>query len=173
MVFSSIALRLIGGLPHAFHYERRYWVHAAVVVILLQATVQNFWGFLGYRDAEWTLARFAGALAIPGAFYFIASATIPDEPARIESWKEHYFDRRVRLYSGIIFWMCLTAINDAVLLDMPLKHPARAIQLAVVAVGLSGLASARPIVHQILVGLMLIVSAMSAFILMLPAATAR
>ena len=166
-------MRLIGGLPHAFHHERRYWVHAAVVVILLQAIVQNFWGFLGYRDAEWTLVRFAGALAIPGTFQFIAVAAIPDDPARIGSWEEHYFNRRVRLYSGLVCWGCLIAINDSVLLDMSLLHPARAIQLAVVAVGLSGLASARPVVHQLLVGLMLIASAMSAFILMLPGATAR
>jgi hypothetical protein len=128
------------------------------VVLILLGTVQNFWVFLGYQHIEWTFARFIGLLAVPGTLYFIASMLIPDNPSIIESWKKHYFERRVQLFSGIIGWMLLALVNTTFTLGMPLTDPARGVQLGLFAVGVCGLSSARPLVHQILVGVILVLA---------------
>ena len=152
LLFSATALRLIGGLPHIFRREARYNVHAALVVLILFGTVQNFWVVLSYQNIEWTFPRFIRLLAVPGTLYFIASTLVPDDPNIIESWKKYYFEKRVQLYSGIMGWMLLAFVNTTFTLGMPLAHPARGVQLGLFAVGVCGLSSARPLVHQILIG---------------------
>lgn len=166
LIFSATALRLVGGLPHAFRTGRRYSVHAAFVILVLFGTVQNFWAFLGYQVVEWTFARFIGMLAIPGMLYFVASMLIPDDPSLIECWKNHYFQRRAQLFSGITGWGVLTLLNTTFILGMPLAHPARVVQLGLLSVGVCGLSSARPMVHKILIGVMLILALAFPFIVM-------
>jgi hypothetical protein len=152
LLFSTTALRLVGGLPHAFRRGRVYWVHSAFVVVLLCATVQNFWTFLVYRDLEWTFVRFLGMLAIPGNLYFIASMLIPDEASVVESWKKHYFQRRVQAFSGILAWGLLSFWATTFLAGMPFTHPVRGVQAGLLMMGICGLSSARPIVHELLAG---------------------
>ena len=158
LLFSAIALRLVGGLSHVFHRERRYGVHAAFVVMVLFATVQNFWVLLSYQDVEWTFVRFIGLLAVPGTLYFIASILVPDNPSSIESWREYYFEKRIGFYSGIIGWMLMAFVNTTFTLGMPLASPARLVQLGVLVVGVCGLSSAHPLVHQALAGLMFVMA---------------
>jgi hypothetical protein len=131
---------------------------------MLLAILLNFWAFLSYRDAEWSLVRFVGVLAIPGALYFIAAMLVPDDPRLIESWRTHYFDKRVPYFSGIVAWGLLAAFNTTLVLGLDLTHPSRATQLAIVTVGVCGLASTRPIVHQSLVVLGFLGVAMGALI---------
>jgi len=158
LIFSATALRLVGGLSHAFRRGHQYGVHAAFVVLVLFGTVLNFWAFLGYRDVEWTVVRFIAMLAIPGTLYFVASMLIPDDPILVESWKDHYFQRRMQLFSGIAAWGGITLVNTTFILGQPVAHPARAVQLGLLFVGIVGLSSARPMVHKILVGVMLILA---------------
>lgn len=119
---------------------------------MLCGTVLNFWSFLAYRDVEWTFARFVGMLAIPGTMYFITAMLIPDDSNGVESWQEHYFRRRLQLFSGILGWGVLTFFNTTVVLGMPLTHPTRAVQLGMMMIGISGLSSARPVVHKVIAG---------------------
>ena len=153
MLFSVTALRLVGSLPHVFRRERRYGVHAATVVLLIFGTVLNFWTFLGYRGIEWTFARFLGLLAVPGTLYFMASMLVPDDPNLIESWKEHYYHRRVHYYSGMIGWSVIANVNTTFILGLPLTHPIRGVLLGLLAMGVCGLSSERTIVHKIIVGI--------------------
>lgn len=168
LIFSATALRLVGGLPYAFSKGRHYSVHAGWLVLTLFGVVLNFWAFLGYREIEWTFARFIGMLAIPGVLYFIASMLIPDDTALIECWESHYFQRRVQLFSGITGWGVLTFVNTTFIMGMPLMHPARAVQLGLVTVGIFGLSSARSGIHKTLLGIMLILAFVFSFIVMRP-----
>jgi hypothetical protein len=156
LLFSASALRLIGGLPHVFSRERRYGVHAAAVVIILSATVQNFWVLLSYRNVEWTFLRFIGLLAVPGTVYFIASTIIPDDPGLIESWEKHYFEKRIQLFSGFAVWGVLSILVTTFVLGLPLAAPARGVQLGMIVMGVCGIISARPMVHKFIIGLAVI-----------------
>lgn len=152
LLFSVTALRLVGALPYVFQRERVYGVHAAVVVLLIFGTVFNFWTFLGYRDIEWTFSKFLGLLAIPATLYFMASMIVPDDPHIIESWKEHYYHRRVHYYSGQVGWMVIAIINTTLILELPLTHPIRGITLGVLICGVCALSSKHEIVHKAVVG---------------------
>ena len=156
LLFSATALRLIGGLSHVFSRQRRYGVHAAAVVIILCATVQNFWAVLSYRDLEWTFIRFIGLLAVPGTVYFVASTLIPDNPGLIESWERHYFEKRIQYFSGLVGWSLLSFLNTTYTLGMPLATPVRGVQLGMLVMGVCGLISARPLVHKFIIGLAMI-----------------
>ena len=152
LLFSVTALRLVGALPYVFRRERVYWVHAAVVVLLIFATVFNFWTFLAYQNIEWTFSKFLGLLAIPATLYFMASMIVPDDPHIIESWKEHYYHRRVHYYSGQVGWMVFAIINTTFILDLPITHPMRGLQVGLLVMGLCALSSKREIVHKAVVG---------------------
>ena len=143
LLFSVTALRLVGALPYVFQRERVYGVHAAVVVLLIFGTVFNFWTFLGL-------------LAIPATLYFMASMIVPDDPHIIESWKEHYYHRRVHYYSGQVGWMVISIINTTLILELPLTHPIRGITLGVLICGVCALSSKHEIVHKAVVGCSLI-----------------
>ena len=173
LLFSALALRLIGGLRFVFNPERRYWVHAAVVVIVLLATTINFWAYLGNREVEWTLLRFLAVLGVPGTLYFLASTLVPDDPALVASWETYYFEKRIPIYASVVLWGCLSAANNTFLLQMPATHPGRAVQLSIVAIGAWGLLFARPLAHKLLVGLMMLACALAVPILMQPGATAQ
>ena len=166
LLFSATALRLIGGLPHAFSKARRYWVHAAAVVLLLFGIVLNFWSVLQFREVDWNLFRFVVLLAIPGILYFIACSAIPDNPAEIESWENLYYAKRKQLYSGVLAWGLALGLNNSILLDLSLFHPVRVVQLGLVILGASGLASARPSVHRTLIFVATAVAALSAVIIL-------
>ena len=170
LIFSATALRLVGGLSHTFRKGHRYTVHAGFVVLILFGTVLNFWSFLSYRGVDWTFARFIAMLAIPGTLYFVASTLIPDDPSLIERWKDHYFQRRIQLFSGIAGWGALTLANTTFILDHPFDHPARSVQLGLLFVGICGLGSARPVVHKVLVGVMLLLAMVFPLIVMQPEA---
>jgi len=152
LLFSVTALRLVGGLPYVFRRDSMYGVHATVVVALIFGTVFNFWTFLGYRDTEWTFIKFLGLLATPATLYFMASMLVPDHPELVESWKKHYYHRRVQYFSGHIVWMVIAIINTTFILDLPLTHPMRGVQVTLLVVGLCALSSEREIVHKAMVG---------------------
>ena len=156
LLFSATALRLVGSLSFVFHRERRYGIHATVVILLLFGTVINFWTFLGYRDIEWNLARFFSLLAIPATLYFMASMLVPDNPDLIVSWKEHYYHRRVQYFAGQVVWMLVAIINTTFILGLPIAHPIRGVQLVMLITGVCCLSSEREIVHKTVIGFMII-----------------
>ena len=156
LLFSVTALRLIGALPYVLRRDRMYGLHATVLVLLIFGIVFNFWTFLGYQNIEWTFIKFLGLLAIPATLYFMASMLVPDHPELVESWKEHYYHRRVQYFSGHIGWMVIASINTTFILDLPLTHPLRGIVLGNLIGGVCCLSSKREIVQKAGVGISVI-----------------
>jgi hypothetical protein len=151
VLFAATALRLIDGLPHATARAHRYWVHCAYIVLILAGTVLNFWNLLQFRNAEWRLPEFVLVLGTPGVLYFLASTLVPTNPEAVSSWKDFYYAKRLRFFYGVVAWGLASALNTTAMLDMPAVHPQRGAQLALLILGVVGVSSARPSVHQGLV----------------------
>ena len=164
LIVSATAMRLVGGLPHAFDAGRRYWVHLGIVGVQLVATLGVFWVFWSYRDIEWNLGRFALALSGPSLIYFCACTLIPENPESVASWREHYYAVRVRYFGACIAWAVFAAAATTAIVQMPWTHPARVAQTTVLVAGVVGCASASPRVHA---GLVLAMSGIAVLMLVL------
>lgn len=147
LVLSFAAMRLIGGLPHAFAAGRRYWVHATLVSGQLFGTAVVFWALWSFRDVAWTFPRFVLTLASPALVYFGSCTLIPEAPGAVASWRDHYYAVRSRYYGALCAWVVCVSAAGTLLLSMPTTHPVRAFHLAGLAVGALGLGSASPRVH--------------------------
>lgn len=148
LLFSMTALRLVGGLPAALDPDRRYWVHLALLIVLLVSSASGFWTFWSMSGVQWTFPRFALALGMPAVMYFNACALVPADPADVPSWRDYYFGVRTRLFAGVAAWAVVAAFGATVNLGMPIAHPARVVQALVAAIGLAGWSSSRARVHE-------------------------
>lgn len=137
LIFSFSAMRLVGGIPHAVQRGRRYWVHLCFVLWQLLITVFIFWAFWSFRDVSWTFPRFALVLLSPALIYFNACALIPENPESVESWRDYFYAVRQRYFVGVGCWLlAVTTISTVV--GMPLIHPARGAQVALLAIVVIG-----------------------------------
>ena len=151
LVFSFAGLRLVGGLPHAVHVGRRYWIHLSFVCLQLLATVVVFWNFWGFRNVTWIFPTFLLALANTGLLYYTACILIPENPSAVDSWHAYYYSVRKRYFIGVTCWSLVVATIQTVVLHLPLVHPARAGQTSVLVLGLAGATSASERVHAVIV----------------------
>lgn len=150
LVFSFTAARLVAGLPYALKPERRYFVHVLQVGNLLLTVVVTFWAFWSFRNVEWNLARFVSALAGPGLLYFLACTLIPEAPEGVASWRQHFYSVRRSFFTGVAAWTCIIAVNSTISLGIPIWHPVRATQFALLSIAAVGAVSESPKVHAIL-----------------------
>ncbi len=164
LIFSFAVMRLIGGISYAFDRDRIYWVHATHVCYQLLATAISFWIMWSFREIEWTLGGFLLVLAGPGIYYFNATVLIPEAPASIESWRAHYFSVRKRYWGAICVWSLVSTASSSALLGMPLVDPMRTPQVFLFALGIGGMASARPRVHEMLAIALASLTPLGAFI---------
>jgi len=157
LVFTLAAMRLVGGLPHALRSDRRYWVHLCVTLLMLLGSAAVFWTFWSLKDVAWTFPRFLVALAIPATLFYCCAALVPENPEEVSSWRQHYWDVRVRFWGGTLAWITSAALSATVNLGMGLTHPARAFQLFVAATALVGILSDKERVHAgLIVGLAIV-----------------
>ena len=156
LVFSFSGLRLVGGLPHAAQPSRRYWIHLCFVCLQILATVLVFWNFWAFREITWTFPTFLLVLASTGLIYYNACALIPENPSAVESWHAYYYSVRRRYFIGVTCWILATIFVSTLVLQVPLVHPLRAAQAAVLILALSGATSASERVHAIIVLLFLL-----------------
>jgi len=172
LVSSFAAIRLVAGLPHAVASTRRYYVHISHVFLILFATVTLFWGFWSFRDLQWNLFRFISLLAGPGLVYFLACTLIPDEPSSVSSWRHYFYSVRRPYFIGLCLWVLLQIMNTTLLLEMPLLHPFRVVQLLILAMGVVGSASDNPTIQRLIAIGSWVVAAITSFVLFLPGALA-
>jgi hypothetical protein len=173
LVFSFTALRLVSGLPYALDPERRYFVHAFHVFLLLVITPTIFWGFWSFRDGNWNWPLFMSALASPAILYYLACALIPDAPSSVTSWRTHFYRVRRRYFLGFCAWFLVLSVNTTFLLELPVVDPVRATHVLLLAAGIVGAASENPLVQGVIIavlGAMLI--AIGSILLFLPGSLA-
>ena len=154
LMLSFAVLRAVSGLPHAMRYPRRYWVHVSWLSTALATCFVAFWAFWPYREVEWTLFRFMNSLAVPTLLYAYISLLVPPDPSTVESWRDYFFDVRVRAFSIGAVLMTFVAISNQSTLGVPPLHPSQLGNYAYIAIYAVGLASANP---RVQVGLALAV----------------
>jgi hypothetical protein len=165
LLYSVAALRVLGGIPSALDPARRYSLHVALTFVLLALVLIDFWVFWSFRDVEWTFLGFVFALLNIFMLYYCAAALIPENPETVKSWREHYFTMRRRTYGGLAAYGLAFFVNVSVNLGLALQHRSRAVQLTFFAVGVAGMASARPRVHGLLVLILALMMATASLVL--------
>jgi hypothetical protein len=161
---SALAVgRLLSGFSPALDESRRYWIHVGWIVALLLVCVAQWWGLWRMREVPWTPVRFLCVLAMPGLLFVQASVLVSDEPSRVESFRVHYFNRRIRFFSVALAQAIVVGLSPWVFGLSPWFAPVPVHSIAVALAGLSvaGLAFERPVVHAILVALALLIAAAS------------
>jgi hypothetical protein len=78
LVLSLAATRLLAGLPYAVQSGRRYWVHLVFAVGQLLIIILASWNLWSFREADWTLPKFALTLLISGSIFFVAWTLMPE-----------------------------------------------------------------------------------------------
>jgi hypothetical protein len=172
LVLSFAAVRLVDGLSNALAADRRYWVHAAYVGLMLLATLVVFWTHWSAHEVDWTFLTFAISLSGPGIVYFLACTIMPDEPGAVTSWRDYFFSVRGRFFGGLCAWAVLMFMQTTVVTGVPLLHASRIIPVGLLIFGLSGLATVSPRAHARIVLVAVLVSLVAAVIVFRPSALA-
>lgn len=150
IVLSLAAVRLLGGLSVAFIPDRRYWPHAAWILLILLNSAMVWWNFWSFRNLEWNLAFFFLVLVVPALIYLQAAALVPENPETVQAWRAHFFAARSRFFFTLASFFLLIASLSWFLLDFPLMHPARVLQGLGFALALTGAFSSHRRVHEAL-----------------------
>lgn len=151
LICSFAAVRLLGGVTTALRPESRYWIHALWIFMMVFQLSTQWWLFWAYHDIEWDYGRFILALAPFAILYVIASLLVPNDMDAVSSWKDHYYEIRVRVFSLSVALISSMILNTIVLLGHPVLHPRRIIPGTILALFAAGLASERPKTHAVIV----------------------
>jgi len=79
--------------------------------------------------------------------YVVSSLLIPAEAGQIRSWRAHYFDVRVRIFSLSLAILAAMVLCTVLLLGHPLVHPRRILPGSLAVLFAAGLVSKDPKLH--------------------------
>lgn len=161
LLFSFTSMRLVTGLPHVFQANRRYWIHACLVVCQLLLTVEIFWTFWSHKDTEWIFPTFLLVLLNPGLIYYNACLLVPESPSSVISWQDYFYSIRRRYYTALLLWQGVVMVMDVLVLEQSLFHPVRGFQIIWAGVVTTGALSDR---HKVQAGVCLSLLFMEIFI---------
>ena len=124
IVLGLAAARLMAALPHILAQDKRYWIHAAIACVCLGTIGSSWWIMWSFHTVpKWTSIGLFLVLGSSGLHYSIAALLSSSEASAVESWGDHYWEIRVRLYSLALVWMALTAAQSRILLDVSWRNP--------------------------------------------------
>jgi hypothetical protein len=149
MLGSFAALRALSGIPHAIQDGKRYWVHLTWLFATLGTVLLSFWAFWWSRDVLWNIVSFVTVLASPGIGYVFVSLLVPENPETVDSWRDHFYAVRLRLFLIAIAWDIMTFLGAAL---RPDHSPSVAVFGSLIAIHLTGAISREPRVQALLAG---------------------
>lgn len=144
MVMTSIVLavaltQLLRGMTEIWQSRRRYPPHLAWVVVLSIVIVQSWWAFWDlHQNTDWTAFRFGYVLSVPLALFLASAVLLPQRMPEDADWRDHFLARRREFMVLMTISVFLGMFMSRILLDLPLTHPYRLWQAAMVAFLLSG-----------------------------------
>jgi len=150
LILSFAVLRVLACVPHALRPGRLYWVHVSWLSAAIAFCLIGFWAFWPYRELEWTLPLFIGALTPTTLIYMFTSLVAPSEPSTVASWRDYFFSVRVPLLgTGVLYMGAVLSCNQAFLgvSAFQLASLGPWTLLAICAIGAS---SAKPRLHTFL-----------------------
>jgi hypothetical protein len=152
IVLSFGIVRLLDGVPFALARERRYMIHGAWVGLTLWLHVHVWWVLWSYSGSvAWNYPRFLIVLADPLLLYSLAITLVPRDPATVESWRDRFYELRVRFFLVLAAWMFVVALANWLVLEQPLLSRFRLGHVAFIGLCLVGALSRRPRVQGVLV----------------------
>lgn len=132
IILSLSVVRLLDALPYAFAAERRSWVHAGFVIVVLWAAAHYWWVSWSFAGVEsWTYPKFLLFLAVPALLYSLAKTLAAPDPSVISSFSDHFQRVHRRFFLLFAAYMLALQLGSWVILDVPVFHPLRGIQLLV------------------------------------------
>jgi hypothetical protein len=142
LILSFAAVRILNVLPHAVRPSCQYWVHLSWLSLAIGLCIVSFWGFWLYREIEWTLPVFLGALVPTALIYMYSSLLAPPDPSAVESWRDHFYAVRIQLFATGFLLMCAILYSNWAILDLSPLEPGTIQPLVVIFA--MGLVSAKP-----------------------------
>ena len=121
------------------------WLSAAIAFCLI-----GFWGFWSYRELEWTLPMFIGALAPTTLMYVFTSLVAPSVPSTVVSWRDYFFGVRIRLLGTGVLYMGAVHSSNQTLLGISAFQLAALGPWTLLAICAIGASSAKPRLHAVL-----------------------
>ena len=155
--------RLLSGFSAALDQRRMYWVHFGWIVVLLLVCVGQWWGLWRMRDVSWTPVRFLFVLSMPGLLFVQAAVLVGEDPGGVASFREHFFDRRIRFFAVALVGAIDLAFSPWVFGHVPWLElaPVHAAAAPFAAVSAAGLRFKSHTAHAILVVLGLLLAGSS------------
>jgi len=147
LMLSLAVLRAMSGVPHAVRSPHRYWVHISWLFSALVLCLMSFWCFWPYREVEWTILEFMGALAIPALLYSYNSLLVPPDPSAVVSWRDYFFDARTSLFATGAAFMTAVIVSNQVSLGVSPLHPSQLLNYAQTGLYVVGFVSPKPSLH--------------------------
>ena len=114
LICSTVVARLLGGIAPATRSDRSYWIHLCWVAQGLLVIVVLWAGFWNLRIVEWTPIRFIYALLVPSFNYVAASILVGSPPESVVSFRDHFYDSRIRFFSVLTAGAVLGALMPIV-----------------------------------------------------------
>jgi hypothetical protein len=150
LILSFAVLRVIACVPHALRPGRLYWVHVSWLSTAIAFCLIGFWGFWSYRELEWTLPLFIGALAPTTLMYMFTSLVAPSQPSAVASWRDYFFSVRIPLLGTGALYMGAVLISNQALFGVSAFQLAALGPWTLLAICAGGASSAKPQLHAVL-----------------------
>jgi hypothetical protein len=135
-------LRLIG-----------YWPTVLWAILIMVIAVQSWWSMYGLRHYQpWTFFGFSAVLAQTVVLYLLAALVLPDFFGDTAvNLREHYYGHR-KWFFALLVLLIVASIGKQLVLQGSLPPPVDlGFHLAFAAMGVTGMAIARPRYHEALV----------------------
>lgn len=168
LVCSFSAARVLGGVTATLRPERRYWIHTTWVFSVLFGISLAWWLFWSYREVDWNYLRFLIALSPLAIVYVLSSLLVPADAESVLSWRQHYFEIRVRFFALNLAYVAANALNAVVLLGQPVLDLQTLISGGIAAMFGAGMVSERPRLHAAIAVAQVLLMLLGASVLLRP-----
>ena len=110
LVLALSVARTVDGLRSSLASGRRYWIHAAWVVVKLTNPMTFWWGIWRFRDSPaWDFPAFMLVLAWPVVLYLQVSSLVTRQPELVSDWRSHFYQQR-KWFFGANLCLNLTTV---------------------------------------------------------------
>lgn len=117
--------------------------------ILVYLYVQAWWAFWDLNGvATWNQGYFTLLVLIPCIMFGATELLLPMGKTAETNWHAHFFKVRRWFFGMMFMFSSLATLQTFVLLGVPLAHPYRVIQVAILSLHVIGFTVASPRVHR-------------------------
>jgi hypothetical protein len=117
IVLAISVTHLLTGLRDVVAPGRRDWLVVCWFGYLRYLHLLTWWSlFATHQVVTWSLGTFAIAMAVPGFLYLALYTLIPEDPAAVHSWREHFENVRRWFFTFYALVIAASALRESVLL---------------------------------------------------------